>query len=194
MRAIILAAGRGNRLAEFIPDGQPKCLLEFGGRSLLDRQLDILFRLGIKHATLVLGYKAGLVVEHVGTLASRPEVAFFYNPAYKKGSVLSLLAELGVEGEEAERLLQSTPYTIPVHMKMFIGLIREILSDPEIVIYDSLFDGLERRSVSGLIKLIKGFEDASPNRPTLILSTDDRTLKGMESDIVIDLRSGYGDY
>lgn len=92
MHAIILAAGRGNRLAEFNPDGRPKCLLEFEGRSLLDRQLDILFRLGIRHATLVLGYKAGLVVEHIATLASRPEVAFFYNPAYKKGSVLSLLA------------------------------------------------------------------------------------------------------
>ena len=101
MHAIILAAGRGNRLAEFIPDGQPKCLLEFGGRSLLDRQLDILFRLGVRHATLVLGYKAGLVVEHIGTLASRPEVAFFYNPAYKKGSVLSLLAahEVMTSGE-----------------------------------------------------------------------------------------------
>ena len=101
MHAIILAAGRGNRLAEFIPDGQPKCLMEFGGRSLLDRQLDILFRLGVKHATLVLGYKAGLVVEHVGTLSSRPDVAFFYNPAYKKGSVLSLLAahEVMTSGE-----------------------------------------------------------------------------------------------
>ena len=101
MRAIILAAGRGNRLAEFIPDGQPKCLMEFGGRSLLDRQLDTLFQLGVRHATLVLGYKAGLVVEHVGTLASRPEVAFFYNPAYKKGSVLSLLAahEVMTSGE-----------------------------------------------------------------------------------------------
>lgn len=92
MHAIILAAGRGDRLADFNPDARPKCLLEFGGRSLLERQLDILFQLGVKHVTLVLGYKAGLVVEHIGTLASRPEVAFFYNPAYKKGSVLSLLA------------------------------------------------------------------------------------------------------
>jgi len=109
-------------------------------------------------------------------------------------SVLSLLSELGIEGEEAERLLQSTPYTIPIHMKMFIGLIREILLDPEIVIYDSLYDGLERRSVKGLFKLLKGFEAAAPARPTLSLSTDERTLKGMESDIVIDLRSGHGDY
>ncbi len=109
-------------------------------------------------------------------------------------SVLALLAELGIEEDEAEKLLQSTPYTIPAHMKRFIGLIREILIEPEIVIYDSLFDGLERRSVRGLIKLLKGFEEASPLRPTLSLSTDDRTLDGMESDIVIDLRSGYGDH
>lgn len=92
MHAIILAAGRGARLAEFNPDGRPKCLLEFGGRSLLARQLDILFQLGVKRVTLVVGYEADLIIDHVGTLASRPEVAFVYNPAYEKGSVLSLLA------------------------------------------------------------------------------------------------------
>ena len=92
MHAIILAAGRGNRLAEFNPDGRPKCLLEFGGKSLLARQLDILFNLGVRHVTLVVGYEADFIIDHVGTLASRPEVAFVYNPAFIKGSVLSLLA------------------------------------------------------------------------------------------------------
>jgi choline kinase len=92
MHAIILAAGRGNRLAEFNPDGRPKCLMEFGGRSLLARQLDILFQLGVGKATLVVGYEADQIIDHVGTLSSRPEVAFVYNPAFIKGSVLSLLA------------------------------------------------------------------------------------------------------
>jgi len=92
MHAIILAAGRGNRLAEFNPDGRPKCLLEFGGRSLLARQLDILFSCGVSQVTLVVGYEADLIIDHVGTLASRPDVAFVYNPAFTKGSVLSLLA------------------------------------------------------------------------------------------------------
>ncbi len=92
MHAIILAAGQGKRLAEFNPEGLPKCLLEFGGRSLLARQLEILFEQGVRHTTLVVGYKAGLIVDHVGTLAVRPEVAFVYNPAFDKGSVLSLLA------------------------------------------------------------------------------------------------------
>jgi choline kinase len=92
MHAIILAAGQGNRLAEFNPDGRPKCLLEFGGQSLLARQLGILFKLGVRQVTLVVGYKAGLIVDHVGTLAVRPEVAFVYNPAFTRGSVLSLSA------------------------------------------------------------------------------------------------------
>ena len=90
--AIILAAGRGNRLADFNPDGRPKCLMEFGGRSLLARQLDILFQQGVKKATLVVGYEADQIIDHVGALTSRPEVSFVYNPAFTKGSVLSLLA------------------------------------------------------------------------------------------------------
>jgi len=92
MHAIILAAGQGNRLSDFNPDARPKCLLEFGGKSLLSRQLDILFRCGVRQVTLVVGYEADQIIDHVGTLSSRPEVAFVYNPAYTKGSVLSLLA------------------------------------------------------------------------------------------------------
>jgi choline kinase len=92
MHAIILAAGQGNRLSEFNPDARPKCLLEFGGKSLLSRQLDSLFSCGVSQVTLVVGYEADQIIEHVGTPSSRPDVAFVYNPAYTDGSVLSLLA------------------------------------------------------------------------------------------------------
>jgi len=92
MHAIILAAGRGNRLAGFNPDDRPKCLLEFGGRSLLERQLGDLFALGVGRATLVVGHEADRVIGHVSTLSERPRVDFAYNPAFQQGSVLSLLA------------------------------------------------------------------------------------------------------
>jgi len=90
MHAIILAAGQGKRLAEFLPEGLPKCLLEVGGRSLLSRQLEVLYQQGVTQVTLVVGYAADAIVEHVGTLAVRPEVALVYNPVYTRGSVLSL--------------------------------------------------------------------------------------------------------
>lgn len=92
MHAIILAAGRGSRLAEHNPEGLPKCLMEFGGRSLLARHLDLLYRFGVRDADLVIGYEADRIIDHIGTLRERPDVAFHFNPRFEQGSVLSLWA------------------------------------------------------------------------------------------------------
>jgi choline kinase len=92
MHAIILAAGRGSRLAEHNPIGQPKCLMEIGGRSLLSRHLDLLQQLRIRRVDLVVGYEADQIIEHVAHSISRPEVAFHFNPRYQQGSVISLWA------------------------------------------------------------------------------------------------------
>ena len=92
MHAIILAAGRGERLDEVNTDGRPACLEEFEGLSLLARQLDQLRQLGITEADLVVGYDARRVIDHIATLASRPDVAFHFNPRFELGSALDLLA------------------------------------------------------------------------------------------------------
>ena len=92
MDAIILAAGRGKRLREFNPDGRPKSLLEFGGKSLLARELHYLAEFGVQRVELVVGYEADQVIEHVGALSHRPEVSFAFNPHYLDGSVISLLS------------------------------------------------------------------------------------------------------
>jgi choline kinase len=92
MRAIILAAGRGSRLAKHNPEGHPKCLMAFGGRSLLARHLDLLYRFGVRSADLVVGFEADRIIEHVATLHVRPDVAFRFNPRYEQGSVISLWA------------------------------------------------------------------------------------------------------
>jgi choline kinase len=92
VHAIILAAGRGKRLDEYNAEGHPKCLMEFGGRSLLARHLDLLFRFGVQSVDLVVGHEARLIIDHVATLDSRPDVAYHFNPRYELGSVLSLWA------------------------------------------------------------------------------------------------------
>ncbi len=92
MHAIILAAGRGSRLAEYNPAGHPKCLMEFGGHSLLARHLDLLYRFGIKRVDLVVGFEADRIIDHVAGLRSRPDVSYHFNPRYLQGSVLSLWA------------------------------------------------------------------------------------------------------
>jgi choline kinase len=105
MHAIILAAGHGSRLAEFNPQGRPKCLMPFGGSSLLARHLDILHNLGIRQADLVIGYEADQIIEHVAGLRSRPDVAFHFNPRYRQGSVISLWAAAETLASGSEILL-----------------------------------------------------------------------------------------
>jgi len=55
-KAIILSAGQGSRLGH-LTDDRPKCLIEFNGRTLLDRQLDALAANGVEEAVVVTGFR-----------------------------------------------------------------------------------------------------------------------------------------
>ncbi|HXD73725.1 MAG TPA: phosphocholine cytidylyltransferase family protein [Vicinamibacterales bacterium] len=57
MRAVILTAGRGNRLRE-VTGERPKCLAQVGGRTLLDRQLESLRGCGVTSVAVVTGYRS----------------------------------------------------------------------------------------------------------------------------------------
>lgn len=86
MRAIILAAGVGNRLGEF--GNQPKSLLSFGGRTLLQRHLENLAQNGIEHLTICVGYCAEQIEAHVAHAPLAVECVM--NERFRRGSVVSL--------------------------------------------------------------------------------------------------------
>ncbi|MEO5973529.1 MAG: phosphocholine cytidylyltransferase family protein [Sphingomicrobium sp.] len=90
MKAIILSAGQGSRLGPRTAD-RPKCLIEFGGRTLLDRQLDTLAANGIDEAVVVTGFGDDQVEAAVSRRAGGPRVRTIYNPFYKVADNLGTL-------------------------------------------------------------------------------------------------------
>lgn len=64
-KAIILAAGSSSRLRPLTAD-LPKCLLEVGGRTLMQHQLDALGRCGVTDIVVVVGYRGDQVRRHAG--------------------------------------------------------------------------------------------------------------------------------
>ena len=82
MKAIILSAGQGSRLGPLTQD-RPKCLIDFNGRTLLDRQLDALAANGVGEAVVVTGFHDGLVEEAVAARSGGPRVRTVFNPFFK---------------------------------------------------------------------------------------------------------------
>ena len=85
MRAVMLAAGVGRRLGH----DKPKILLEFGGRTLLERHLAILAALGVREVVIGIGHEALAIERALGALG-QTDVSTIYNPDYEQGSILTL--------------------------------------------------------------------------------------------------------
>ena len=64
-------------------DDRPKCLIDFNGRSLLDRQLDTLEANGVHEAVVVTGFHDELVEEAIAGASGGPSVRTVFNPFYK---------------------------------------------------------------------------------------------------------------
>jgi choline kinase len=90
MRAIILAAGRGMRLQQSEGGQLPKCLLRFGGMTLLERHLRLLRIAGVTEVTLALGFRHDLVQGELDRLAWSPPPEMVLNPDFERGSVLTV--------------------------------------------------------------------------------------------------------
>jgi len=82
MKAVILAAGKGSRLNGIIGE-EPKCLLQVGEMSLIERQIVTMRQFGIDDIAIVVGYNADLVKEVIG-----PGVCYIENEIYAKTNSL----------------------------------------------------------------------------------------------------------
>jgi choline kinase len=92
MSAIILAAGRGSRLSQSQASPQPKCLLKFGGVSLLERHLRLLQAAGVTEVVLALGFEHPVIETELLRLAALglPQAEIFINERFTLGSVLTV--------------------------------------------------------------------------------------------------------
>jgi choline kinase len=105
MRAIILAAGRGQRLQQ--PEHQqiPKCLLRFGGKTLLERHLLALRECGVSEVVLALGFKRELIEAEIDRMRVTPAPEIVINPGFELGSVLTVHTAAEPLGRGGEVLL-----------------------------------------------------------------------------------------
>jgi 2-aminoethylphosphonate-pyruvate transaminase len=122
--AIILAAGVGCRLGRAVP----KVLLEFGGKSLLERHLSALNANNVWNVAVTVGHRPDLIRAELRRLGVLDRVALIENPRYREGSVVSLAVQRAqleagkpvllmdgdvlYDGRMLARLLQAAPENV----------------------------------------------------------------------------------
>ena len=87
--AILLAAGLGSRLLPLTAE-RPKCLIEVGGRTILEHQVEALRAAGVERINIVGGYRFDRLVDFVDEHwpgAERPELLF--NPFFAVSSSIA---------------------------------------------------------------------------------------------------------
>ena len=77
----MLAAGMGKRLGRFT-SGQTKCMVQVGGRTLLEHAAEALRRAGIHKLVLVTGYAGDKLEQYARQTLTDFELTFVHNPDY----------------------------------------------------------------------------------------------------------------
>lgn len=101
MKAILMAAGRGTRIARHI-NGAPKCTLDIGGISLIENSVKTLIKKGINNIAIVIGYE----YKYIKEILKDYDITYYYNPFYQiTNSIASLWVAKDFINEDEDVLL-----------------------------------------------------------------------------------------
>jgi len=107
-KAIILAAGVGSRLRP-LTDDLPKCLLEVGGQTLIDHQVQTLARFGVTDVIVVIGYCGDRIRQQLGD-----RVRYVVNELYERTNSLYSLWLARDELVSGALILNSDVLAVPL--------------------------------------------------------------------------------
>lgn len=101
MIGVILAAGMAKRLRP-LTDEKPKCLLEVGGKTLLQRTVDAMLSAGVEEFVVVTGYRENMIRDFITANYPLSTFSFIDNPDYEhNNNIYSLwLAMEKLHGKE----------------------------------------------------------------------------------------------
>jgi ABC-type transporter Mla maintaining outer membrane lipid asymmetry ATPase subunit MlaF len=105
-----------------------------------------------------------------------------------EGNVVSLLLQCGLENEAAaSEMLLKLPDQLSLYEKRLVGFVRAVLMSPELIIYDSMNEGLSRRELARIVKFDKVFRLYFPFRTSALVSFEEYKDKNDPKHVLIHL-------
>ena len=112
-KALILAAGLGSRLKSHTQN-LPKCMLDFGGKTLLERQIQAYKNCGVENITVIRGYKKNKInyknlnyIDNSDYENNNILNSIFYGEEVINGDIIIAYSDILFESNVVKRLLDS---------------------------------------------------------------------------------------
>ena len=162
-KALIIAAGLGSRLKKHT-ENLPKCMLDFGGKTLLKRQLDAYKNSGVEDISLIRGYKKEKITykgikyfENIDYRNNNILNSIFYAEKIINGNIIVSYSDILFDTSVVQRTLESN-HDISVVVDIdwrgyYVGRKDHPITEAENVIFNS------NNEVEKIGKINKGNQD-----------------------------------
>lgn len=176
MKVIILAAGQGTRLRP-LTDNCPKCMVTVNGKSIIERQLQVMYSCGIKEKdiTIVCGYRSDVLINEF----QDTEIHFIVNDKFESTNmVYSLMCAKKIMEENDDILIS---YGDIIYDEKVFNKILDAENEMSVIVDDGWYGYWSERCENPL-------DDAE----TLIFDEDDNLLEiGQKTDDLSRVMSQY---
>ena len=99
--------------------------------------------------------------------------------------MISILGKIGYDDD-----LSVLPGPLPVYKKRLAGFARAMLMEPDLIIYDSVFEGLSCDIRSKVLETITAFQHEKEGRASLLLDMHEGLLDYIRADSIYTLKKG----
>lgn len=106
-------------------------------------------------------------------------------PEELEESIINLYKQMG--GEPSYLLKNRGKFfgQLPVYERKLLGIIRAMLMEPELIIYDSLLEGLNPESLARITQLVIKFHTEKSDRVSIYVSSNEHSLRTINTDVVL---------
>jgi len=103
-------------------------------------------------------------------------------PESIEGRVIDFFKKFDMDVPFLSDYMARLPGTLPAFDKRLICLIRSILMEPELIIYDDVFIGLKMERANRLREVADGFHRENPQRTSIYLASTEESLMDIKAD------------
>lgn len=105
-------------------------------------------------------------------------------PEEMEERVIDIFKRMGKDISYISELMGKLPGPLSLHEKRLIGMVRAMLMEPELMIYDSIFEGLDPEKAGRLLGLTESFHSEKSDRASVYVTSNEQSVKGVKADTV----------